>query len=105
MALDLHGVMQQAHHLNDRIGVETVEHHMAWPLNPTGRRACAAVNQVKAAQAWTDFVSLMAADSIRLMGNGVQRRQDKPLVSPPGSKAELSLGVPEDIDDISAGIL
>jgi hypothetical protein len=55
MALDLHGVMQQAYHLNYRIGAETVEHYMAWPLNPSGRRAYAAVNKVEVAQAWVAY--------------------------------------------------
>lgn len=105
MALDLHGVMQQVHYLYYRVGAEAVEHHMAWPLVPPGQRAAAAVNKVQAAQAWADFVPFIAADSIWLIGNGVQRRLDEPLVSPPGSKAELDLGVPESLDDVRAGIL
>lgn len=48
MALDLHGVVQQVHHFNYRIGTETVEHHMTWPLSPPGRRTAAAVNKVQA---------------------------------------------------------
>jgi hypothetical protein len=78
---------------------------MARPLNPACRRADAAVNKVKAAQAWADFVSFIAANSIWLIGNRLQRRQDESLVSSPGSKAELDLRVPEDIDDVSTGIL
>lgn len=103
--LDLHGVMQQAHYLNHRVGAEAVEHHMAWTLSPPGRRAVAAVGKVQAAQAWADLVPFLAADSIWLLGNGVQRRQDEPLVSSPGSKAKLCLGVPEDIDDVRTGVL
>lgn len=105
MTLDLHGVMQQAHHFNYRVGAETVEHHMAWPLSPPGRRAAAAVNKVHAAQTWADVVPFIAAISIWLVGNGAQRRQDEPLVLPPGSRAELDLSVPENIDDVRTGIL